>query len=123
MLDSAAVQKEIDTGLSAVCSWCTHYWDARARDGKAVRCSIAGCGGPGKGMAFPRYSGPRSNLASYCFVCGAEAQMAVEFHGSGGGMVGCCNEHEPLLRRILANQKPLVVRERLVPVLSPASGV
>lgn len=120
MLTEAMVQKEIDTGLSAVCAWCTRYWEARGRaHGTAFACGVGGCGGPGQGRAFPKYAGPRPNKASYCFICGREADMAVEFHGQQGGMVGCCAKHERMLRMVLANRPgtPMRVNERLVPAI------
>jgi hypothetical protein len=124
MLTEAMVQREIDTGLSAVCAWCLHYWEARGRaKGTPFACGAGGCGGPSQGRAFPRYNGPRPNKASYCFICGRDADMAVEFHApDAGGMVGCCAAHERMLKMVLANRRAqLVVKERLVPVIGAAS--
>jgi hypothetical protein len=121
MLTEAQVQREIDTGLSAVCAWCLHYWEAKGRaHGAPFACGAGGCGGPSQGRAFPRYSGPRPHKASYCFICGRDADMAVEFHQpEAGGMVGCCKAHERMLKMVLANRRAqLVVREQLVPVIA-----
>jgi len=120
MLTEVEVQREIEAGLSAVCAWCTHYWAAKAQMPLGMcGCGRVDCGGPIAGRAFPQYSGPRANKAAYCFVCGGEAQMAVEFHQEGaGGMVGCCADHERVLKGLLADRrKKIVVRERLVPVI------
>lgn len=120
MLNEFQVRREIeDTGLSAVCAWCERYWEAKARaEGHAFGCGVGGCGGPGVGGAFHLYKGPRPNKASYCYVCGAEADLAVEFHGAAGGLVGCCKAHEQTLRIMLSRTgKPVVVNERLVPVI------
>jgi hypothetical protein len=120
MLNEFKVQREIkDTGLSAVCAWCERYWEAKARtEGRAFQCGVQGCCGPGKGGAFAQYKGPRPNKASYCFICSAEADMAVEIHGAAGGMIGCCKSHESALKLMLSRTgKPVVVNERLVPVM------
>ncbi len=120
MLTEPQVRREIETGLSAVCAWCLRYWEAKDRArGTPFSCGVGGCGGPSQGRAFPKYAGPRANKAAYCMFCGRTADMAVEFHQEGaGGMVGCCADHERLLKMVLANRKAqLVVRERLVPVI------
>lgn len=115
MLSETMVKKQIDGGVSAVCAWCEHYW-VRLRDGGTPGCQQPDCGGPLSGKAFPRYKGPRPHLASYCFVCGTEADMAVEF--TGRGSVGCCTGHESLLRKMIARDgQSVVVKERLVPVV------
>lgn len=50
--------------------------------------------------------------------CAAEADMAVEIHGAAGGMIGCCKRHESALKIMLSRTgKPVVVNERLVPVM------
>lgn len=70
MLTEAQVQREIETGLSAVCAWCLHYWEAKGRaKGTPFACGVGGCGGPSQGRAFPRYTGPRPNKAAHCFIC------------------------------------------------------
>lgn len=118
MLSEVVIQREIDNGMSAVCAWCEHHW-ATLKDGATPGCQQADCGGPMRGKAFPRYKGPRPNLASYCFICGQESDLSVEF--SGGGHIGCCAPHEVQLRRMLSRSgKPVVVRERIVPVVQAA---
>jgi len=115
-LTEALAQREIETGLSAVCAWCTHYWEAREQAaGRPCACAVADCGGPAAGRAFPRYRGPRPHLATYCFICGQPAVFGVTFHGASGGSLGCCRKHEPQLRQILARRgMRVVVNERLV---------
>lgn len=116
MLNAEQVKREIETGLSAVCAWCNRYWEAKDRmGGAAFQCGVHGCGGPSVGMAFPKYTGPRPNKATYCFVCGGDPAGAVEFHRTGG-MLGFCMKHEALMRRILARVvgDKLVVGERIV---------
>jgi hypothetical protein len=119
MLNEKLIQREIDHGLSAVCAWCEHHW-ATLREGATPGCQQVGCGGPGTGRAFPRYRGPRPILATYCYICGQDADLAVEMGGQGA--VGCCADHEALMRRMLSRDgRPVVVREHLVQVVRPAS--
>lgn len=131
MLNEFKVKREIkETGLSAVCAWCERYWEAKSRtNGVAFQCGVQGCGGPGMGMAFPMYKGPRMNKVAYCFVCGEPSEMAVEFRGvtgkgGNGSMLGCCKKHEKALKLMLSRTgKPVVTNERLVPVVQPAAEV
>lgn len=116
MITETMAKAEIASGLSAVCAWCTRYWEGREKHGM---CGVPFCGGPAVGRAFPKYAGPRAGqIAMICFVCGAEADLGCEFHGQG--IVGCCRKHEPKLREILARPsgRPVVVNERLVPVVN-----
>jgi hypothetical protein len=116
MLNEKIIKLEIENGLSAVCAWCEHHW-ATLREGATPGCQQKDCGGPIKGRAFPFYKGPRPNLASYCFICGQDADLSVEF--SGRGHVGCCAIHEVQLRKMLSRSgHPVVVRERIVPVVA-----
>jgi hypothetical protein len=119
MLSEKLIQREIDHGLSAVCAWCEHHW-VTLREGATPGCQQTECGGPMKDRAFPLYKGPRPHLASYCYICGVEADMAV---GIGGkGTVGCCDAHQSLMRRMLSRSgDPIVVKEHLVQVVRPAS--
>lgn len=121
MLSEKIIQREISNGLSAVCAWCEHHW-ATLREGATPGCQQADCGGPLKGLAFPRYKGPRPHLATYCFICGKDADMGVEF--AARGSVGCCQAHEHTLRQMISQRRDgraVVVNERLVPVVgSPA---
>jgi hypothetical protein len=116
MLSEMIIKREIANGMSAVCAWCEHHWSA-LKEGRTPGCQQHDCGGPLKGLAFPRYKGPRPHLASYCFICGTDADMAVEF--TGRGSVGCCKGHESSLRKMIARDgQAVVVNERLVPVVS-----
>lgn len=122
MIDEKVAQAEIEVGLSAVCAWCEHFHNGR-RDGM-VSCG-KNCGGPSVGMSFPEYKGPMDGrFATFCFICGKEADSAIEI---GGRMVGVCNRKGPggetcfdkfkiLIQRI-PNRK-VVVKERVVPVVS-----
>lgn len=131
MLQKEQVDLAIKGGMSAVCAWCLKYWNAREHDKKAVawRCqSSKPCGGPMQGMAFPEYEGPmQGRLASFCYICGADADAAVEIHGKG--IVGVCNNARAgktcmeMLRDQLSN--PRVVRkfeEKTVPLVSGSGG-
>lgn len=115
MLTAEMAQREIDAGLAAVCAWCEHHWNVKQGQLRPG-CQQAECGGPMVGRAFPLYRGPRPDKAAYCYVCGRESDMAVGF--GSGGVIGCCENHEGMLRQMLArSSRKLVVRERVVPVL------
>jgi hypothetical protein len=115
MLSEKLIQREIDSGLSAVCAWCEHHW-ATLRDGTTPGCQQTDCGGPLKGRAFPRYKGPRADLASYCFICGKDADMAVQIDGKG--FIGCCDSHKTLMMETFKRKGgAVVVKERVVPLV------
>ncbi len=74
-------QELMSTGLVFVCATCSRYEDSGCNEE---------CGGPLKGLAYPRYDGPVT-LANWCYVCGDEADAALV--PNGAGPVGCCRKH------------------------------
>lgn len=120
MIKADIAAREMETGLIFICAWCEHWHYAMDR-GSTIGCG-KDCGGPASGKGFPLYEGPfKSRLNNYCFICGREATSGVDI---GGKAIGVCNRVGPSndtcldkLRRILARQNGVVVRERVVPVI------
>jgi len=120
MITREMAEKEMMTGLSAVCSYCEHWYDAKDR-GDITSCGKR-CGGPASMMGFPEYKGHmKDKLNTFCFICGKEADAAVEIKGR---MIGVCNNVNTdgktcmeKLRQILDRVKNVVVRERVVTIL------
>ena len=115
MVTKEMADREISTGLSAVCSWCEHWHNNKERNGEAA-CG-QDCGGPQKGIVFPEYKGPwKGNLARICFICGEEPGAMAEINGRG--MLGVCSKHIGHMKKILErpNGKPPIVKERWNPV-------
>jgi hypothetical protein len=120
MITEHMAKIEIDTGLSAVCAWCEHWHNGKGRRGMAS-CDVAGCGGPSVMRSFPMYTGPRySDLHSFCFICGKEAEACVEMNGR---MLGVCNRMGPenetcmdKLRNMLKRRR-VIAKETVVPVV------
>ena len=125
MLTAEKVKKAIDGGMSAVCAWCEHYWNAQ--DAGAVKgfCNKPDCGGPLLMRAFPKYQGPMStHLTRICYICGGDAEAAVEIHDQG--MIGVCKQKgrgtaDPCIE-ILKQQlnrpgmRPAAVVEKTIPL-------
>lgn len=119
MIDNEMAAIEIGTGLSAVCAWCEHWYKSKDR-GKTTMCG-KGCGGPLSGKGFPLYKGPMNGmLHTFCFICGKEAQAAVEISGR---MIGVCKRVGPgdekcidKMRSILSG-RAVVVNEMVVSAL------
>lgn len=115
MVTKEMAEREMSTGLSAVCAWCEHWHNNKDRNHEVV-CGQS-CGGPKRGMAFPKYKGPwEGSLVRLCFVCGDEPDAMAEIKGQG--MVGVCSFHVGHMKKILAspNGKSPIVRERWNPV-------
>lgn len=120
MITREQAELEMQTGLSAICAWCEHWHEAKAKraKGEPVACA-KDCGGPSSLRAFPLYKGPyKNNLASICFVCGEDAEAAVEI---GGGFLGVCGKHIQKVRDIMEQRKVTVV-ERTVPICQTSGG-
>lgn len=116
MISREIAIQAIEGGLAAICAWCEHYHtQASQHVNEKFRCGKR-CGGPGADtpMAFPLYKGPMAGrLTAMCFVCGGDADAAVDV--GGDGMVGVCEQHISLLRKMLARfGKKVNVKERKV---------
>ncbi len=103
-LDLSAVRLAIESGTSAVCATCDHYWDAIDR--AAPSCGQQ-CGGPMSGMAFDKYKGPVTDLSRFCFVCMAPPSHAVRAKGNVR-VLGCCRQHIDLISKLKPVDKPAV---------------
>jgi len=128
MLDPVKIKWAIKSGLSAVCANCIHYWRAQQHVPESrpvegfkpieAHCPFTDCCGPSFGKAFPRYDGPyKGKLATICYICGAEADAAIEMHGRG--FIGVCDRHIEQFKSHLRkpNAPPPTVNERIVPVV------
>lgn len=94
-----------------VCEACEHFRDARNRSTEKDfgGCGKADCGSPFRGDAFRHYKGPlKDHLHAYCFMCGTDADAAVEVQGK---YVGICNYHIPHLKTQV-ERKGGVVKEK-----------
>jgi hypothetical protein len=77
-------------------------------------------------MGFPMYKGiMEGKLHTFCFICGRDADAAVEI---GGRLLGVCNRQGPngetcvdKLKLILMRQG-VVAKERVVPVVNGGRG-
>lgn len=90
------VAEAVAGGLSPLCATCEHYWEGRDRNPDLPLCKMAGldsnpggkplCGGPLKGMSFPRYKGPMGEemIQSVCFMTGDQAAYGVRLGSSAG---------------------------------------
>lgn len=120
MIDAKIAERDIATGLSAICAYCENWHDAKER-GDKVKCH-EDCGGPATGRGFPKYKGPlEGHLAKVCFICGCSATAGVEI---GGRMIGVCDRMGPhketcmdKLKRILTRAGVVAVKETVVPVI------
>lgn len=121
MITSDMAQKEIETGLAAVCAWCEHYHSGR-RNG-VISCNKIECGGPRVGRSYPEYKGVmKDRMASFCFICGKDAEAGVLLEGRligvcknmGPGHKTCYDRFEEMLRR---PDRDVVVNEVVVPAV------
>lgn len=121
MITAEMAEKEIVTGLSAVCAWCEHWHEAKRR-GEVSACGKP-CGGPASGMVFPMYRGPMSGrLGEMCFICGGEASAGLQWKG---GFIGVCKKFEPggknhldmFMELISAPSQKVVAKEITVPIV------
>lgn len=111
MIDIKMAQKEIDTGLSAVCAWCEHWHNSRINKVGVLQCD-KNCGGPSIGNNYPEYKGPMiGNLHKMCFICGKESSSVVEIKGR---MIGVCNRKGPERETCLEKLKNILKREKCI---------
>jgi len=112
-LDAVKVQLAINSGLSAVCSTCTKYWEGQ--DKGLSRCAaLDGCGSPLAGDVFHEYDGPLTVFDRWCFVCAVSADFGLEVSGKNR-VVGVCKKHIELFKQLQpvgAIVRPILVRTR-----------
>lgn len=94
----------IKGGLCAICAMCEYFWNARGRNKNDIDCGKK-CGGPVRGMTYPMYKGPLgNNIHTICFICGNYPDGACVDIG-GKGIVGICNEHIDLFKKMINSEK------------------
>ena len=80
-------------GVSAVCSRCVHYHEARDAGIEGDACTRAGlCGSPLVGDCFSHYEGPITDMRSLCFVCGGPPKYGIR-SGNLIRQIGVCEAH------------------------------
>lgn len=105
-LDPVQIALGMSTGLSAVCSTCSLYWEARSRGIPAPKCLAKdGCGSPLAGDDFHEYKGPITDFRQWCFVCGKQPKFGVRVNNSLR-VVGVCEEHRALLDQLKPVGRP-----------------
>jgi len=110
-------------GLSAVCSTCVRYWEARDRGIPGDACLGHACGSPIAGDDFHNYKGAMTDeaFAKFCFVCGDPATNHVRVVNRHR-QIGVCDAHLKMLVELKAEGAgqvpPILVRKEgeLVPV-------
>lgn len=100
----AEVKEAMKNGFTFACAMCFRLHVAKARSvgkGWNVSCGETRCGGPGTGMAYPRYDGPLGdNLVSHCVYCGTkDPGKAVSVKGEHNRILGVCDEHMTYLKK------------------------
>ena len=124
MITAEMAEGAIKRGMSAACAWCERYWEARAAGATDGSCGAIACGGPIRDMTFPMYRGPMI-LTKMCYLCGAQAEAAIEIRGQGS--VGVCKGrgrgtaktcYELAMEQLRRRPGPIpVVKEFSVPIL------
>lgn len=115
-LDPVRVALAMDGGLSAVCSTCRLYWEARERAVPGTQClSKERCGSPLVGDTFHEYDGPMAGaLDRCCFVCGTPSKFGARVKGKPQ-VIGVCADHVALFDQLRAKGKETTpVRSGLV---------
>jgi len=85
----------IQHGVPFICRMCNHLMNATLKG--MSDCGQPDCGGPlTKGLAFPWYMGPLSNvLLNYCFYCGNPSEVLIQV--DDGRKLGFCRNCEQKL--------------------------
>lgn len=114
-LDPIRVALAMDGGLSAVCSTCQLYWEARDRGVPGDGClAKERCGSPISGDTFHEYVGPLAAvLDRYCFVCGERSSHGVKVKDRLG-VIGVCADHVELVRRLHAQGKEHAAEQKVL---------
>jgi hypothetical protein len=93
--------------ICEVCATCRHYWQGVERRGGDLRgtCTAPSpCGSPIAGDAFTHYDGPIGDFTARCFVCGKDADNALEVVGKAR-RVGVCRQHIGLVMELQAQRE------------------
>lgn len=99
-LNPVKVALAVSGGLSAVCSTCEKYWDARDKGIPGDAClATDGCGSPIAGDVFHEYRGPMTQFDRFCFVCGNQATHAVRVD-MYVRVIGVCGKHVELVQTL-----------------------
>jgi len=107
-MDPTKVALAVHSGLSIVCATCERYWGARERGVPGDAClSERPCGGPLAGDTFHNYRGPMTQFDRFCFACGSTATRVLRVKGHVRP-IGCCEEHEILVRKLKPENRPAV---------------
>jgi hypothetical protein len=107
-IDPTKVALAVHGGLSIVCATCERYWGARDRGIPGDTClSDRPCGGPLAGDTFHNYRGPMTQFDQFCFACGDQATKVLRVKGHVRP-IGCCNDHERLVRKLKPENRPAV---------------
>ncbi len=107
-LDPTRIALAVHGGLSIVCATCERYWGARDRGVPGDTClSDRPCGGPLAGDTFHNYRGPMTQFDQFCFACGNGATRVLRVKGHVRP-IGCCDEHEKLVRKLKPENRPAV---------------
>lgn len=97
-LDITKMRLAVAGGLSIVCASCEKWWEGQ--DKGLPGCIAAdGCGSPLAGGTFHEYQGPMTTFDRWCFVCGADAEHAVEV-ANESRIIGVCAKHLELFREL-----------------------
>jgi hypothetical protein len=104
------------SGLSAVCSSCAKYWEARDHGVPGSGCTTkVKCGSPMAGDTFSDYDGPlKGVLHLWCFVCAHPSELAIRVGGKHH-LVGVCKEHLKYLKDFKAVGGPEIRAEVKTP--------
>jgi hypothetical protein len=99
-LNPVKVALAVSRGLSAVCSTCEKYWDARDKGVPGDVClATDGCGSPIAGDVFHEYRGPMTQFDRFCFACGNQATHAVRVD-MYVRVIGVCEQHVNLVQTL-----------------------
>jgi len=101
-VNQTLIQLFMAQGYAFVCATCEKLHRAHNSgftDGCEAALSGKDCAGPIVGGNFPLYEGPltKEALATMCFRCGKEADIAVQ-PKTGGQMIGACKAHYEHIR-------------------------
>lgn len=96
-------------GYPIVCATCEHMWDALRTHRESGGCyQTEPCGSVFSGRDFPLYRGPIQNFTQWCFVCGEEADYAVQSSGMKRAL-GMCRFHIKMLKDVLPKQDTIQI--------------
>ena len=115
MIDKAALQRELDSGVNAVCATCQHHWEGKAK-GRGS-CGDELCVGPAKAGTFPNYKGPmaRERFPTFCLRC-LSPTLAFQVVVGGDKAFGLCHYHRRTFEFLQTGDALKSVSPLLIPV-------